>query len=241
MERGVGSYGSVSFYPAEDKEVIEENGLTKDKERKGNREERETTFSVSGGAHLTEEEIKEILRLAEILTKDFVRKHRVYHLFDGLMSVSRYAVGLAVSRMKSKETLWVYVRTKINGELISFTRKWTHFNKNKRVFNWTPSYLEEVFQEDENRRWEEVVRSRTPTPEESYIAKEDMERVRRAIEKLPPVHRRVIEGFFFEGKSLKEMTEDLGLSHGRLSQLKSEGIKKIREILEEEEKIAQKL
>jgi len=57
--------------------------------------------------------------------------------------------------------------------------------------------------------------------------------LRAGVSYLPERHRIVIVGFFFEGRSMTELGEFLGVSQSRASQLKDEALKLLRSALEQ--------
>ena len=54
--------------------------------------------------------------------------------------------------------------------------------------------------------------------------------VRSAIEKLPPRLRKVVELYYGEGRTLRDIGNMLGVTESRVSQLQSEAVQKLRVI-----------
>lgn len=64
---------------------------------------------------------------------------------------------------------------------------------------------------------------------------EARERVRRALEEIPPEQRRVLEMMYFEGKSQSMVAEELGLPLGTVKSRTLLGMRRLRTMLEEED------
>jgi RNA polymerase sigma factor for flagellar operon FliA len=62
-------------------------------------------------------------------------------------------------------------------------------------------------------------------------------RVRAAIEQLPEKERKLLEGYYFQGKTLEEAGAEIGQSKSWASRLHARAIEKLKEILEEEDKL----
>jgi RNA polymerase sigma factor for flagellar operon FliA len=60
-------------------------------------------------------------------------------------------------------------------------------------------------------------------------------RVRAAIEKLPDKERRLLEGYYFQAKTLEEAGAEIGQSKSWASRLHARAIEKLKELLAEEE------
>ena len=95
------------------------------------------------------------------------------------------------------------------------------------------STLEEVrpilmpLQRDE-ANLEEVLRAPGEDPSESAERREMEELLMEAIRSLPERHRKVIVLYYYEGLTLKEIGEVLGVSDSRVSQLHSEALLRLR-------------
>lgn len=66
------------------------------------------------------------------------------------------------------------------------------------------------------------------SPEQVAMRRENLHLVRLAINALPERHRAVIEGAFLEERRLAAIAADLGVTESRVSQLRSEALRKIR-------------
>jgi len=62
-------------------------------------------------------------------------------------------------------------------------------------------------------------------------------RVRAAIEKLPEKERKLLEGYYFQGKTLEEAGAEIGQSKSWASRLHARAIDTLKQLLEEEEKL----
>ena len=59
-------------------------------------------------------------------------------------------------------------------------------------------------------------------------------RVRAAIEKLPEKERRLLQGYYFQGKTLEEAGAEIGQSKSWASRLHARAIERLKELLNEE-------
>lgn len=71
--------------------------------------------------------------------------------------------------------------------------------------------------------------SRTPAPDEQVEHVETLEFLRKGVDLLPERHRLIVVGHFFEGKTMTELGEFLGVTQSRASQLKNEALTLLRE------------
>jgi len=74
-----------------------------------------------------------------------------------------------------------------------------------------------------------VLPSTADTPEAALIARERQAYLRDAIEVLPERLQVVIRGCFFEDRPMRELAEDLGVTESRISQMRAEALKMLRE------------
>ncbi len=77
----------------------------------------------------------------------------------------------------------------------------------------------------------DTLRSDIETPEEYAEKVEIREKLQSIMENLTENEKKVLQMIFFEEKDLKEISQILGISPGRISQLKSQGIKKMKKHL----------
>jgi RNA polymerase sigma factor for flagellar operon FliA len=74
--------------------------------------------------------------------------------------------------------------------------------------------------------------SKSKTPEEEYAQKELLEKISEAIDKyLNDNEKKIIQYLYFEEKDPKEISEIMNISLGRISQLKSRAVEKLKKIL----------
>lgn len=66
------------------------------------------------------------------------------------------------------------------------------------------------------------------TPEGDALECELVESVRAAVARLPARHRAVILGYFVEGREMRDLAVELGVTPSRVSQLCSDGVGKLR-------------
>lgn len=76
--------------------------------------------------------------------------------------------------------------------------------------------------------------SETQTPEQETLAQEQDQMVRVAVDALPERMRLIVTKLFFEDSTVKDIAAELGVSHGAVSQQRSEAMKLLREGLGEQ-------
>jgi RNA polymerase sigma factor for flagellar operon FliA len=72
-----------------------------------------------------------------------------------------------------------------------------------------------------------------PGPEAQAIAEQERHRVRDALAVLPERERTLVEGHFFENRTLEEIGEEMGISKSWASRLCSRALARMRDALEE--------
>jgi RNA polymerase sigma factor for flagellar operon FliA len=72
-------------------------------------------------------------------------------------------------------------------------------------------------------------------PMRKVLRKERVEILAKAIEQLPDKERVVVSFYYFEGLTMREMADALHLTEGRISQLHSQAMARLRELLSSEE------
>lgn len=65
-------------------------------------------------------------------------------------------------------------------------------------------------------------------PEEALEQRELVGTMRTAVKHLPDTQRKVVEAYFFEGRLLRDIAEDLGVTEARVSQIRSEALTAIQ-------------
>lgn len=74
-----------------------------------------------------------------------------------------------------------------------------------------------------------VLPSTADTPEAALIARERQAYLRDAIEVLPERLQVVIRGCFFDDRPMRELADELGVTESRISQMRAEALKMLRE------------
>lgn len=72
----------------------------------------------------------------------------------------------------------------------------------------------------------------SPSPEESLLVQEQIAFVHAAVESLPEKIRYVICQVYLEERSVNDLAEELGSTHGAVSQVRSEGIRLLRDAMQ---------
>lgn len=71
-------------------------------------------------------------------------------------------------------------------------------------------------------------------PEEAAIYAERDEFLRHAVEALPERRRHIIRAIYFDDRTVKEVADELGVSHAAVSQQRSEAIRMLRSALDQQ-------
>jgi len=74
-----------------------------------------------------------------------------------------------------------------------------------------------------------VLPSMTATPEAALVARERAAYLRDAVESLPDRLQTVVRGCFFEDRPMRELAEELGVTESRISQMRAEALKLLRD------------
>lgn len=73
--------------------------------------------------------------------------------------------------------------------------------------------------------------SEPPAPDRAYETVEVRERVRAAIETLPPRERHVISRYYFEEATMKQIGSEIGVNESRVSQLHARAVLRLKKVL----------
>jgi RNA polymerase sigma factor for flagellar operon FliA len=84
---------------------------------------------------------------------------------------------------------------------------------------------------DDHRTVGDSVVDVRPGPDEAVEQADLLERLRLAVKALPARHQQVIAGYFFGERSSADLAADLGVTESRISQLRSQGLEKLRLVL----------
>lgn len=170
--------------------------------------------------------------------------------FDDLFQVGVIGLIKALDNYdedKGKFSTYAYIR--IRGEILDFLRQQDIFPNTERDYitvekaepDTTEFYsntgmilsLDKVIsQEDDSISLIDTLISKSKTPEEEYELKEQIEKISFIIDKyLDETEKKVINYLFFEEKEPKEIQSMLGISLGRISQIKTKALEKIKQIM----------
>jgi len=164
--------------------------------------------------------------------------------FDELVNTGVIGLIKALDKYDEKRSKFsTYAYIKIRGEILDYLRRLDPLPRNLREkiknSDWE-DYREEVlffislerelFNGSENLRVKDTLQGDTPNPEEVVLRQELIELLSRAISELPEREQLVLQLLFVEELDLKSVSEILGISVSRVSQLKAEALKKLREI-----------
>lgn len=69
-------------------------------------------------------------------------------------------------------------------------------------------------------------------PEETAIAAEREELLHHAVQALPERKRHIVRAIYFEDRTVKELAEELGVSHAAVSQQRAEAVRMLRDALD---------
>ena len=164
--------------------------------------------------------------------------------FDELVNTGVIGLIKALDKYDEKRSKFsTYAYIKIRGEILDYLRRLDPLPRNLREkiknSDWE-DYKEEVlffislegelFNGSENLRVKDTLQGDTPNPEEVVLRQELIELLSKAISELPEREQLVLQLLFVEELDLKSVSEILGISVSRVSQLKAEALKKLREI-----------
>ncbi|ACN98667.1 RNA polymerase sigma factor for flagellar operon [Sulfurihydrogenibium azorense Az-Fu1] len=148
---------------------------------------------------------------------------------------------------KGKFSTYAYIR--IRGEILDFLRSLEVFPHTEKDYITVEKAepddnlpysntavilsLDKIISiEDDSISLIDSIVSNSKTPEEEYALKEQIEKISQIIEQyLDENEKKVINYLFFEEKDPKEIQEIMGISLGRISQIKAKAVEKIREIM----------
>lgn len=77
-----------------------------------------------------------------------------------------------------------------------------------------------------------LVSSELPLPDEAAALTERREVLQRALEALPDRMRHIVRAVYLEDRPVKDIAEELGVSHSAVSQQRAEGLRLLRDALE---------
>ena len=80
-------------------------------------------------------------------------------------------------------------------------------------------------------RLSEIIPDTNASIEEMVLERELVAMARRSLRSLDERSRFVVVSYLLEGKSLKEIADRLGVTRSRVSQLKDEAVRRVRELI----------
>ncbi len=207
-------------------------------------------------SNITRKKTKEELVLEHLpLVKKVAAK--IYHKlpdcdieFDDLVNTGIIGLMKAIDKYderKAKFSTYAYI--KIRGEILDFLRSLEIVprsvkDKIKKEYENTDelsiplsntavmvSIEKAIYEKDPNLKLVDTLVSKRSSPEEEVIKDDIKERVLKAIGRLSEKEKAVIQMIYFEERDLKYISQQLGISVSRVSQLKSIAIEKIKSIL----------
>ncbi len=173
--------------------------------------------------------------------------------FDELVNTGIIGLMKALDRFDaSKAQFSTYAYIKIRGEILDYLRSLhvvprtmrEKIKKEKEEGKEIPLSnlaimisMEKAISTDGSMQLIDTLVSEEKSPEECAISSEVNERIVVAMEQLNEKERRTLQMFFFEERDPKEIAETLGVSQSRVSQIKSQAIKKLRSIVADLEEL----
>lgn len=170
--------------------------------------------------------------------------------FDDLVQTGVIGLIKAIDNFKQDRAQFsTYAYIRIRGEILDYLRSLEivpRTEKDRITTEYADSEIEVplsnfalmvsldrvISDEDESISFIDTFVSNTKTPEEEYIIKEILDKVSGYINhNLSDTERRVIHMLFFEEREPKEISEILGISVSRISQIKSATIEKLRKFM----------
>ncbi len=174
--------------------------------------------------------------------------------FDELVNTGIIGLIKAIDKFdESKAQFSTYAYIKIRGEILDYLRSLhimprsmrEKIRKEKEEGKDIPlsnlaimiSMEKAIGGEDSSMRLIDVMVSDDISPEDQAISSQVGDKIVEAMEQLSEKERRTLQMFFFEEREPKEIASALGISQSRVSQIKSQAIKKLKTILKDLEQI----
>ncbi len=168
--------------------------------------------------------------------------------FDDLVNVGVIGLIKAIERYdKDKAKFSTYAYIKIRGEILDYLRSLDivprtirdKIKKEPPIEEGKPVPLsntavmvsiEKALSSDESLKIVDTLVSDKNTPEEEVIKEDQKEKLLEAIELLNEKEKKVLQMLYFEEKDLKTVAQELDISVSRVSQIKHEAIKKLKNL-----------
>ncbi len=170
--------------------------------------------------------------------------------FDDLVHIGILGMYKAIENYeKEKGAFSTYAYIRVRGEILDYLREldiMPKMEKEKIITEYADKIgdqlplskhalvlsLDKALNEEENISLLDTISSKTNTPEEEISRKEIIEKILQNIDKyLDENEKKIIYYLYFEEKDPKEISEILNISLGRISQLKSRAIEKLKKVM----------
>ncbi|NPA16873.1 sigma-70 family RNA polymerase sigma factor [Persephonella sp.] len=169
--------------------------------------------------------------------------------FDDLVNVGVIGLIKAIEKYnKDKAKFSTYAYIKIRGEILDYLRSLDivprtvrdKIKKEKPIEEGKPVpvsntavmvSIEKALSSDDSFRIIDTLVSSRETPEEEVIREDQKEKLLEAIQMLSEKEKKVLQMLYFEERDLKSVAEEINVSVSRVSQIKSEAVKKLRNYL----------
>ncbi len=174
--------------------------------------------------------------------------------FDELVNTGIIGLIKAIDKFDDKKAQFsTYAYIKIRGEILDYLRSLhvmprsmrEKIKKEKEEGKDIPlsnlaimiSMEKALGSEEGSPRLIDVMVSEDIGPEEQAIRSQMGDMIHDAMEQLNEKERRTLQMFFFEERDPKEIAQALGISQSRVSQIKSQAVRKLKVILQDLEQI----
>jgi len=168
--------------------------------------------------------------------------------FDDLVNVGVIGLMKAIQKYdKDKAKFSTYAYIKIRGEILDYLRsldivprtvrdrikKEPPVEEGKTVPLSNTAVMvsiEKALSSDESLKIVDTLVSDRETPEEEVIREDQKEKLLQAVNLLSEKEKKVLQMLYFEEKDLKSVANEINVSVSRVSQIKSEAIKKLKSL-----------
>ena len=166
--------------------------------------------------------------------------------FEELVNTGVIGLIKAIDKYDEKKAKFsTYAYIKIRGEILDYLRKLDFLPRSVRgkikkgeiedLKEEIASFIsleEKLFSESDRFTVKDTLVSNNPTPEEELILSDMKNRLADAIRKLSEREKLVLQLIFVEELDLKSISEVLGISVSRVSQIQSAALKKLKDLLD---------
>jgi RNA polymerase sigma factor for flagellar operon FliA len=165
--------------------------------------------------------------------------------FEELVNTGVIGLIKAIDRYdENKAKFSTYAYIKIRGEILDYLRKLDFLPRTlrekvksgeldalKEEIAAFVSLEEKLFADSDRFTVKDILSSSDRSPEEEVILAELRQKLAEAISKLPDKEQLVLQLIFVEELDLRSISEILGVSVSRVSQLKASAIKKLKDLI----------